>query len=141
MLINLSNHPKVKWDGRQLAEALARFGAIEDLPFPAVPPNASVDEVAALALKYVAKCEQLLAGAPAGSSHAIHVMGEFTFTYRFVEEMEKRGIRCVAATTERLVTEDPKDPAVRTTVFRFVQFRPYFNVSAEPSSDREFRNR
>jgi hypothetical protein len=53
-------------------------------------------------------------------------MGEFTFTYQFVKEMEKRNIPCVASTTERIVTDNPDGS--KTTVFKFVQFRPYFEL-------------
>jgi len=50
-------------------------------------------------------------------------MGKFTFTYQFFKEMEKRSIPCVASTTERIVTENPDGS--KTTLFKFVQFRPY----------------
>jgi len=144
MLLNLSNHPKAKWDERQLAAAAREFGAVEDMPFPQIDPNASLDDVARIAHEYAEKCEQVLKARsdelnalsdPSGSGtesrttntpNAIHLMGEFTFTYQFVKEMEKRGILCVASTTERIVTEDTQDPTKKTTIFRFVQFRPYF---------------
>lgn len=45
--------------------------------------------------------------------------------------LEKRGILCVASTTERIVTENPDGS--KTTVFRFIQFRPYFaSTSTNP---------
>lgn len=137
MLLNLSNHPKAKWDERQLAAA-SRFGAVEDMPFPQINPNASLDDVARIAREYADKCEQRLSTHAVGGTesratsepHAIHIMGEFTFTYLFVREMERRNILCVASTTERIVSDNPDGS--KTTLFRFVQFRPYFNLNPEP---------
>lgn len=128
MLLNLSNHPKTKWDYAQLQAALDQFGSVEDVPFPPIDPKASQQEVTVIAQEYVDKCLDILAKAPNEASHAVHIMGEYTFTYQFLKEMEKRGILCVASTTERIVTEDPADPTKKITVFKFVQFRPYFDT-------------
>ncbi len=128
MLLNLSNHPKTKWDEPQLRAALEQFGSVEDLPFPPIDPRASLEEVTTLAHAYVEKCRDILSKAPNDGSHAVHLMGEFAFTYQFLKKMESLGILCVASTTERMVTEDPKDPTMKTTLFRFVQFRPYFQL-------------
>jgi hypothetical protein len=142
MLLNLSNHPKTKWDERQLVAAASEFGAVEDIPFPQIDPGASLEDVARIAYEYADKCEQVLnarsdelnavSGPPVGGtesrttneSNAVHLMGEFTFTYQFLKEMERRGIPCVASTTERIVADNPDGS--KTTVFKFVQFRPYF---------------
>jgi hypothetical protein len=124
MLINLSNHPKAKWDQAQLAAAEEQFGRIEDLSFPLIDPNASLAEVTAIARQYAEKCATLLAHQHHREKSAVHIMGEFTFTYQFLKQMESLGILCVASTTERLVTENADGS--KTTVFKFVQFRPYF---------------
>jgi hypothetical protein len=128
MLLNLSNHPLSKWTQEQRAAALHQFGAIEDVPFPQLDPAASLNDIQKIVSEFVTTCVQRLEHEP--PPNAIHLMGEFTFTYQFVKEMEQRGILCVASTTERIVTEDPEDPTKKTTTFRFVQFRPYFVLPA-----------
>jgi len=124
MLINLSNHPKANWDQLQQKTAEAQFGLVEDLNFPQIDPNASLSDVILLVREYVEKCCRMLAQAEKDKHHAIHIMGEFTFTYQFLKEMEHRGILCIASTTERLVKENPD--GTFTTTFNFVRFRPYF---------------
>lgn len=129
MLLNLSNHPKAKWDERQLAAATNAFGAVEDMPFPQIDPTATLDDVARIAHDCADRCEHAL-NEHADESNTVHLMGEFTFTYLFLKEMERRRISCLASTTERIVTENADGS--KTTVFKFVQFRPYFNVNPEP---------
>lgn len=124
MLLNLSNHPLAKWESTQRAAAERQFGIIEDMPFPQIAPNASFADVTHIAREYSKKCMAMLAGSANDESNAVHLMGEFTFTYQFLKEMESLGIVCVASTTERIVTENPDGS--KNTVFKFVQFRPYF---------------
>lgn len=126
MLLNLSNHPIVKWDQAQRAAAEEQFGLIEDLAFPQINPNASLDEVTLIAQEYAEKCRDIFAKAANDKPHAVHLMGEYTFTFQFVKEMEAQNILCVASTTERIVSENPDGS--KTTVFKFVQFRPYFDM-------------
>jgi hypothetical protein len=122
MLINLSNHPSNKWPQQQI-EAANQYGEIRDMPFPAIDPAASTDTVIGLAEGYLSEFEAML-----GDNHlsgAVHVMGELTFCYALVNMLQKRGIRCVASTTERLVTENGN---AKTVEFNFCRFReyPYF---------------
>lgn len=136
MLINLSNHLLSKWDKLQREAAENTFGEIVDLPFPQVKPQDSLKSVTELVAQYTAKCAELIGEqhnqdlqSKQGSDqprNAIHVMGEYTFTYQFVKEMERRGILCVASTTERRVVDSPDGS--KTTYFDFVQFRPYNEV-------------
>ena len=51
-------------------------------------------------------------------------MGEMTLTFRIVELLKAQGIRCVASTTERIVTDLPDNR--KETQFTFVQFREYW---------------
>ncbi|MBX2990250.1 MAG: CRISPR-associated protein [Bacteroidetes bacterium] len=124
MLLNLSNHPLSKWSHEQREAAEKQFGTVEDIPFPQLDPAASLESIREIVQQYVWKCEERIAENTTTESNAVHLMGEFTFTYLFVKEMEPRGILCVASTTERIVTENPDGS--KTTVFKFVQFRPYF---------------
>lgn len=127
MLLNLSNHPLSKWSREQRAAAEQQFGAIEDVPFPQLDPAASLNDIQVIVDDYVNKCLRRLEHET--PPNAIHLMGEFTFTYLFVKEMQKRGILCVASTTKRLVTDNPDGS--KTTIFQFVQFRPYFALTSE----------
>jgi len=126
MLINLSNHPLPKWESGQRAAAEEQFGAIEDIAFPQIDPKASLEDVTIIAYEYAEKCRDIFAKPANDKPHAVHLMGEFTFTYLFVKEMERRNVLCVASTTQRIVTDHPDGS--KTTVFEFVQFRPYFVV-------------
>ncbi len=137
MLINLSNHPLPKWESGQRAAAEGYFGAIEDIAFPQIGPDASLEDVRLIAKEYAEKCGDMLAKAASHKPHAVHLMGEFTFTYQFLKQMESLGIPCVASTTERIVTEDPEDPTKKTTLFRFIQFRPYFTPTAIYNPSRQ----
>jgi len=115
MFLNISNHPVQKWDAAQRQAAEGMASPVVDLPFPAVPPEADEDLVAAL-------CEQVLAQVPDAATHAM-VQGEFTLTFALVKELQARGVVCVAATTARDVVEGPD--GTKMSRFRFVRFREY----------------
>ncbi|HET6377348.1 MAG TPA: TM1812 family CRISPR-associated protein [Methylocella sp.] len=113
--VNLSNHPSAKWDEAQTKAALALAERIEDIAFPAVPPDAGEKEIKALAKECAAKV-------PPETSHAL-VQGEFTLTVELVRELQARGITCLAATSKRDVEEG--DDGRRVSTFTFVRFRAY----------------
>ncbi len=115
MFINISNHPSNCWTPEQMAEALV-YGEILDIPFPVVSPTIEKSMVQNLALKTI---DQLPKAAPL----TVHIMGEMTLTYAIVSILKDRGIRCVASTTERIVTDNPDGS--KTSIFKFVQFREY----------------
>lgn len=116
MLINLSNHPSTKWSEKQLAATTSAYGTVTDIPFPHINPSATLDEVSMLVDDYISNIKKM---PPA----TVHIMGELTFTHLFVCECERIGIKCVAATTDRLVEEVEGKKVV---TFDFVQFRSYF---------------
>jgi hypothetical protein len=126
MLLNLSNHPSAKWSAEQREAATQQFGSIVDIQFPAIDPATSIDEVKRTANEYAEKCRNIFTNTKDEKTNAVHLMGEYTFTYQFVKQMEALSIQCVASTTERIVTEN--SVGSKTTVFKFVQFRPYFTV-------------
>ena len=118
--VNLTNHPSANWDDAQTKAALALAERIEDIAFPAVPPD--VDEKAIEAL-----AETCMARIRPETSHAL-VQGEFTLTVELVRRLQARGITCLAATSARNVDEDINGQQVST--FTFVRFRAY----AEPGT-------
>ncbi|HHS95590.1 MAG TPA: TIGR02221 family CRISPR-associated protein, partial [Phaeodactylibacter sp.] len=116
MLLNLSNHPSTKWTTEQRAAAIERYGGVQDMPFPRVPPEASTDQVRQMAESHYVRIRKI---APA----AVHLMGEMTFTHALVNKLQQAGIPCVASTTHREVIDE--GAGKKTVQFRFVQFRPY----------------
>lgn len=126
MLLNLSNHLLQKWSREQREAAEREFGSIVDIPFPQLDPSGSLEDIQQIVDQYVQKCLEFFRQSANREVNAVHLMGEFTFTYQFLKEMERRGIACVASTTERIVAENPDGS--KTTVFKFVQFRPYYTL-------------
>ena len=118
LFINLSNHPSSTWQPAQL-EAAKQYGEIIDIDFPAVDALCMPERVDQLASQYA--LDIINRGAP--TCITAHVMGEMTLTFRIVELLKAQGIRCVASTTERIVTNLPDNR--KETQFTFVQFREY----------------
>ena len=118
LFINLSNHPSSTWQPAQL-EAARQYGEIIDIDFPTVDALCEPERVDHLANQYAQ--DIINRGAP--TCITAHVMGEMTLTFRIVELLKAQGIRCVASTTERIVT-DLSDNR-KETQFSFVQFREY----------------
>ena len=117
VFINLSNHPVEKWSPKQ-RDAAATYGRMMDIPFPPIPPNATSDDIRKLADKYVQEIQVI----NASQDVTVHIMGEMTFTFTVIEQLKNFGIRCVASTTKRNVTEQNGQ---KTSTFEFVQFRDY----------------
>ena len=125
MLINLSNHTSKNWDAEQLAEAENNYGKVVDIPFPTISPTATEDEIVALAKKYAQICISELNKSDEAKEIAVHIMGEFTFVYAFIQLMQKEGVTCIASTTKRNVVNSSKGKIVK---FKFVKFRKYSNL-------------
>ena len=118
MLINFSNHPSENWGNKQL-EAAKVYGVIKDIPFPAVNPKASHEDILAMADIYVQEIQSIAENKPI----TVHVMGEMTFTYLVVNQLQDLGIECIASTSVRdseVTTEGKK-----LSDFQFVRFRKY----------------
>ena len=121
MFINFSNHPSDRWSEEQRAAAKELGGDIVDVSFPNIEPASSLEDVKRLALEYF---DRIVEDSPDDNHDVIHVMGEMTFVFCFVGLCKSAGIPCVAATTKRVAVENPDGS--KTSVFEFVQFRPYF---------------
>lgn len=123
MLVNFSNHPSSLWSEEQLAAA-HEYGAIIDIPFPSVSPEASEDEIADMADTWTsAILLELSIERKASLPVAVHIMGEMTLTYAIIQKLLAEGITCVASTTQREVTFDENGNKIAT--FKFVKFRKY----------------
>ena len=118
LLINLSNHPSAGGGARQ-REAAEMYGEIEDMAFPAIPPEAGEREITDLAEKYVDRIEERAETRDV----TVHIMGEMTFCYAVITRLQPLGIPCIASTTRRQVTETAD--GVKEVRFDFETFRKY----------------
>jgi hypothetical protein len=117
MLINLSNHPSLKWDKPQL-DAATQFGEILDISFPNISPDWDVAQVEELACDYF---KQIKSMAKAWKEKpVIHIAGEPVFCFLLIQMFLKEKFPCITSTTERIVREDGN---IKTTIFKFKQFR------------------
>lgn len=118
LFLNLSNHPHHTWNELQL-EAARALGELQDMSFPAIAPEATEEEIAALADEYVQK---ILAHTE-GKQVIVHLMGELTFCFALVRRLEEVGITCVASCSQRDVEELPDGR--KQSAFHFTRFRRY----------------
>lgn len=119
VFVNLSNHPSVDWSEEQKKAALA-YGGIIDVPFPSVPSSCSDKAMQKLADKAIGAVTK--AAYPAREV-TVHVMGEMTLTYRIVNKLKARGIRCLASTSDRVASDIGNGEKI--SQFHFVEFREY----------------
>ena len=119
VFINLTNHGSGSWSEAQ-KEAASRYGEILDLPFPAIEPEWTSDEVNKLAEEYV---DHILS---MDAEPTVLCQGEFTFSYSVIHALLEKGVKVLAACSRR-ETEEVQDgeKTRKTAVFRFVRFREY----------------
>lgn len=118
VFVNFSNHPSDKWSRPQTEEA-EKYGKIVDFPFPVVNPEASEEEVHAMAEDLT---KQIIAMNPA----AVLAQGEYTLCYEVVGMLQKEGIPVLAACSERKTYEQD---GKRISFFDFVRYREYGKLS------------
>ena len=119
VFVNLSNHPSADWSEEQKKAALV-YGGIIDVPFPSVPSSCSDKAMQKLADKAIGAVTK--AAYPAREV-TMHVMGEMTLTYRIVNKLKARGIRCLASTSDRVANDLGNGEKI--SQFHFVEFREY----------------
>jgi len=118
MLVNCTNHPVAKWEDTQVVAA-ERFGKIIDLPFPAVYPYATTNEIVNLADLI---CKQIIAAGAA----TVLCQGEATLTFQLVSKLKSKGIKVIAACSRRQAnTEMACGTITKLSVYKFIQFREY----------------
>ncbi len=119
MFINHTNHPSEFWNQDQITAASA-YGEIIDIPFPVIDPHWDDEEIDKLVLQNGGIIEE---------KHPDMVLcqGEFIYAFRLIEYLKRRGIKVVAACSERVAREKQNEDGtvVKESVFRFVQFREY----------------
>ena len=118
MFINFTNHPSAQWSDAQKDAALI-YGEIADIPFPSVPAYAPSEDLDALAEDCVAR---ILEANPA----VVMCQGEFTLAFSVASKLKARGVKVIAACSDRKTVEIMENGATRkTVVFEFGQFREY----------------
>jgi len=115
MLLNFSNHPTKEWTANQKNIALEQYTTIQDLSFPSIDPHIDSSELVMLVKKYIIQIQQI-------NPTAIHIMGEHTFTFKMVSELQKIDFLCIASTTKRKAIQKGNK---KTIYFDFVKFRTY----------------
>ena len=123
MLINLSNHPSSKWSKEQLESAKNTYSSNVDLVFPEISPFLDLAEIEQIAEDYLIKIKNVLIQSK-DDSNAVHIMGEFTFTFNLLEMLKQNNIPAVASTTSREVYEDKVGN--KLSKFNFIRFRNYY---------------
>ena len=123
MLINLSNHPSEVWKEKQKKAAEEEYGKMLDLPFPNISAESSLEEVKALAEDYLKKVKKIFSE-ETEEDNAVHLMGEFTFTFNLCLLLKQEGIKTIASAIERKVEYSEADG--KTSYFEFVKFREYY---------------
>jgi len=118
-MINFTNHPYDMWDERQKEEA-STYGDIKEIPFPAVDPTYTEEQLDAMANEYKEKILAL-------NDKVVLLQGEFTLSFRVVNLLKNEGIDVVAACSKRNVKEWKDDDGKyhKEMLFEFVQFRRY----------------
>lgn len=118
MFINFSNHPSAQWPQAQTTAALA-YGEIIDIPFPAVPSDATTDDICNMADEFTGLIMQ-------HNPDAVMCQGEFTLAFAIVSQLISRGITVLAACSERKVVEVTENGITKKNAyFEFKRFREY----------------
>lgn len=118
IFINHSNHPSADWSQKQQDAALA-YGTIVDLPFPELHADYTEQQISEAVQESLHK---IVALAPA----AVLCQGEFTYTYGLVRLLKEKGIKVLAACSERMAHEKWNDGvSCKVSYFKFVRFREY----------------
>lgn len=113
--LNISNHPSSSWTSQQLEAAASLGGQPSDIRFPNVDPRWTTEEIEINAADLVSRLD--LNGVECGM-----VAGEPIMALFVVRELQRLGVTCYSATTERIVEE--RD-GVKTSRFTFVRFREW----------------
>lgn len=120
MFFNISNHPchseKTTWSPEQVDAARhLGNGDVVDIPFPAVTPEMTDEQIAWIAREYARDVAGMAHGEPA----AAMVAGEYVTTIRLIAELQAVGIDCYFGQSNRIAEERIEDGKV-VVVHKFV---------------------
>ena len=120
MLINLTNHPYEMWSDRQKQVSQEEYGEVYPMPYPAVDPAWTNEQLMALADQYAEKIKAL-------QPDAVLAAGEMTFLFIIVDRLLKEGIKVVCSCSKRTAVEErlPDGTIEKKSVFAFERYREY----------------
>lgn len=119
ILINLTNHPSIRWSVEQ-TDAANNYGSIIDMPFPVVDEKGDEQYINDLVKEYFNK----ILIYKSDCNITVHIMGEMTFTFALIKLLQQQGIKCIASTTKRIII-DEGDGVKEKVIFEFCRFREY----------------
>ena len=96
--------------------AAEEYGHVVDVPFPAVEPNMSEEEIKALA-------DNCIASILSYNPEAVMCQGEFTLCHAVVDRLKEKDIPVVAACSQRNAIDLPDGR--KASQFEFIRFRRY----------------
>jgi hypothetical protein len=118
LFVNFTNHPKDTWSEEQIGAAEC-YGEIVDVPFPAISPVSTSEQIQQEAEDYAERIMQY-------KPQFVLCQGEFCMAYHVIRILKEKGIHVGAACSERKVTEIATESGTKKTVFyQFVQYREY----------------
>ena len=119
IFINHTNHSSDKW-GAEQTEAAKKYGDILDIPFPNIDPHLDTEGVYDVVREHF---DLIMDHRP----QAVLCQGEFVYVCKMAELLKEAGVKVLAATSERVVTEtiDESGNDVKTVIFTFVRFREF----------------
>lgn len=97
-----------------------KYGEVVDIPFPSLDAELLEDDIARIGDEMVTKIESF-------NPAAVMCQGEFTLTHYVVNRLEKSGVICLSACTQR-VTEEiilENGTVQKESYFEFEGFRKY----------------
>ena len=120
VFINLTNHPSKCWDQTQLKAAAAYGTRIIDIPFPAIDPTWTGEQLDK-------KVEEYLSWVLQYGDPVVLLQGEFLFTFRMVTKLKEAGITVLSARCSREAVENTRDDGTveKVSTFNFVSFMEY----------------
>lgn len=117
MFINVTNYPSVDWEKHQLDEAVS-YGEVKDLRFPEINSGWSSSDVIAKAQAFAERIVKIIWESD-DVKNGVLVMGEPSFSYALIQELQYRNIKVLCATYDIELYEDEE------MIQRFVKFREY----------------
>lgn len=96
-----------------------KYGEISDYHFPAVPPQASSNDIQILADKISL---DIISQKP----KAVLCQGEFSLCFAVVKRLTNANILCLCATSQRKTIERYENgKTIKNAIFEFIAFRKY----------------
>ncbi len=122
MLINVTNHRINLWDTMQTKKAEIEYGSLHDIGFPNISIDMNLEDINLIANEYFGIISALIKTSN-DKFNAVHIAGEYCFTYRLLKLLENENIKAVTSVTERNSVEEN---GVKISKFSFAGFRNYF---------------